>query len=172
LNLLKASMVLACQAIDQAFIPVMQLSSRMIEATADERLQSFSPPDALMTVYRFEVTVEQDAGVLELVLPIDSLAPCRSSLEKLTQLQKFENNNWPEAIRNSLGTMPVTVIAQSCSIDLSIERLLNLRVGDILPVPHDPDSSVEILVEGVPKFSGLPGQHRHNKNVKITDIHQ
>jgi flagellar motor switch protein FliM len=172
LTLLKASMELACQAIDQAFIPLLQLSTKVIDTSGEERLHSFASADVVMAVYRFEVTLEQDAGVLELVFPIDSLTPYRSSLDKLTQLQNFEDKNWPESIRIGLGTMPVTVIAQTCLIDLSIQQLIDLKVGDILPIPHDPDRSVEILVEGVAKFSGLPGQHNHSKNVKITDIYQ
>ncbi len=172
LTLLKASLELACQAIDQAFIPLLQLSSKVIVTPGEERLHSFASADAVMAIYRFELTLEQDAGVLELVFPIDSLAPYRSSLEKLTQLQSFQNKNWPENIRNGLGTMPVTVKAQTCLIDLSIQQLIDLKVGDILPIPQDPDSSVEILVEGVPKFSGLPGHHNHSKNVTITDIYQ
>ena len=172
LNLLKASLELACRAIEQAFTPLLQLSSEVIDSSGEEYLHSFASADAVMAIYRFEVTFEKDAGILELVFPIDSLAPYRSSLEKLNQLQSLENKNWPSRIRKGLGTMPVTVIAQTCSIDLSIRQLIDLKVGDILPIPHDPDSSVEILVEGVPKFSGLPGQKNHSKNVKITDIYQ
>ncbi|NNF46689.1 MAG: hypothetical protein HKN69_07945 [Desulfofustis sp.] len=172
LSLLKASMELACRAIEQAFIPILQVRSRVIDTASEERVHSFASSDALMAIYRFQAVIEEDAGVLELVFPIDSLVPHRSSLEKLTQLQKFENKNWPENIRKGLTATPVTVIAQTCSIDLSIQQILDLSVGDILPIPHDPDSSVEILVEGVPKFSGLPGQQNHNKNVKILNAYQ
>lgn len=172
LNLLKTSMELACRAIEQAFSPILQLSSRVIDTAREERVHSFASPDAAMTVYRFKAECEQEAGVLELVFPIDSLVPFRTSLEKLTQLQNFENKSWPDSIRASLTALPITVIAQACSIELSIQQLLDLKVDDILPIPHDPDSSVEILVEGVPKFSGLPGQKNHNKNVEITNIYQ
>jgi flagellar motor switch protein FliM len=172
LNLLKTSMELACRAIEQAFSAILQLSSRVIETTSVERLHSFTSPDSTVTVYRFKAELEEEAGVLELVFPTDSLVPYRASLAKLTQLQNFENKNWPDSIRDGLSATPITVTAQACSIDLSIQQLLNLKVGDILPIPHDPDSSVEILVEGIAKFSGLPGQKNHNKNVKIINVYQ
>ena len=172
LNLLKTSLEYASRAIEQAFSPILQLSSRVIDTAGQEQLHSFASPDAPMTVYRFKAEFEEKAGVLELVFANDSLVPYRAALEKLTQLQNFENKSWPESIRDGLSVMPITIIAQACSIDLSIRQLLDLKVGDILPIPHDPGSSVEILVEGVPKFTGLPGQKNHNKNVEITNSYQ
>ena len=172
LNLLKTSMELACRAIELAFTPILQLSSRVADTTSEARLHSFASPDSAMIVYRFRAGFDEDAGVLELVFPIDSLLPYRTALEKLTQLQNFENKNWPDSIRDRLTAMPITIIAQACSIDLSIQQLIDLKVGDILPIPHDPNSSVDLLVEGVPKFSGLPGQKNHKKNVEIKNIYQ
>ena len=172
LSLLKTTLQHASRSIEQAFSPLLQISSRVIDTTGQERLHSFAAPDAPITVYRFKAEFEGEAGVLELVFTNDSLAPYRAALEKLTQLQSFEHKNWPESIRDGLSDIPITIIAQACSIDLSIRQLLDLKVGDILPIPHDPATSVEILVEGVPKFTGFPGQKNHNKNVEITNSYQ
>jgi len=45
-------------------------------------------------------------------------------------------------------------------------------VGDVIPTNREPESSVDILVEGVAKFSGSPGQLNHKRNVRITKVYQ
>ena len=172
LSLLRSLLETACKSLDQAFLPLLQINSSVIETVSESRAHSFASPATVMAVHRFEVRVEEEAGILELVIPVDALLPYKSALEKLTQLNSLEGRNWPNVIKNNLDTMPITIMARSCVIDLSIRQLIDLKVGDIIPIDCEPDSPVEILVEGIPKFSGLPGQENHKKNIKITDIHQ
>ena len=172
MNLLSSSMSLACQALDHAFLPVLQINSRLIESVSDPRLLSFTSPESIVVIHRFEVKIDEASGILELVFPFKTLMPCREPLQKLTRLNNLSDKNWPDIIGDNLEAMLITVMAQSCSIDLSIRQLLNLKVGDVIPINRDPESSVNILVEGVAKFSGSPGQLNKKRNVKITKVYQ
>lgn len=172
LNLLSSSMELACQALDHAFLPVLQVSSSLIETINDPRRLSFTSPDSIVAIHRFEVKIEEAAGILELVFPFETLEPCREPLQKLSRLNNLSDKNWPDIISDTLEFMPITVMAQSCSVDLSIRQLIDLKVGDVLPINREPESSVDILVEGIPKFSGTPGQRNHIRNVRITKVYQ
>lgn len=168
LSLLGSSLALACQALNQAFQPLLKISSSIVHAAGDEELRSFVTPDSRTAIYRFEIRVDQNAGILELVFPLEALAPYRGSLEKLTAVRVRENKPWLHAIAANVERMPVTLSARSCAIDLSIRQLIDLKVGDVLPIPHKADGPVEILVEGIPKFSALTGQKNNQKNIQIT----
>ena len=168
LSLLGSSLALACQALDLAFQPLLQITSSIVRTARDEQLHSFVTPDSSTAIYRFEVSIDQSAGILELIFPLEALAPYRDSLEKLTAVRGLENKSWWHAIAANVGRMPVTLSARSCAIDLSIRQLIDLKVGDVLPIPHQADGPVEILVEGIPKFSALTGQKNNQKNIQIT----
>jgi flagellar motor switch protein FliM len=172
LSLLTSMMETACKSLDQTFLPLLQINSSVIETASESRAHSFASPTSVMIVYRFQVQVDEESGILELVTPIEPLLPYKSSLAKLTQLNSIEGRNWPNVIKNNLDTMPITIMAQSCVIDLSIQQLIDLKVGDVIPIDQEPDGSVKILVEGIPKFSGFQGSENHKKSVKITDIYQ
>lgn len=172
MNLLSSSMELACRALDRAFLPVMQINSSLIETIIDPRLLSFTSPDSIVTVHRFKVELDEATTFLELVFPYETLVSCRDPLDKLTRLHNLSDKNWPEIISDRLESMPLTIMAQSCSVDLTIRQLIDLKVGDIIPVNHEPESSVDILVEGIPKFSGTPGQRKSKRNVRITKCYQ
>lgn len=169
LSLLTSSFELACQALVQAFQPLLPITSSSIDATSEDRFRTFAASDSRISLYRFEVTLEREAGVLELVFPVEALAPYRASLEKLTAVRNPDNKPWQDHIATNLRTMPLTLSARSCLIDLSIRQLMGLTVGDVLPIPQQPDGPVEILVEGVPKFSGISGQQKNKKIIKITN---
>ncbi len=172
MNLLGSSMELACQALDRAFLPILKISSRLIESISDPRLLSFTSPESIVIIHRFEVKINGASGILELVFPFETLMPCREPLQKLTRLDNLSNKNWPDIIGDNLESMLITVMAQSCSVDLSIRQLMDLKVGDVIPINREPESSVDILVEGVAKFSGSPGQLNHKRNVRITKVYQ
>ena len=172
MTLLGSSMELACQALDRAFLPVLQINSRVIESISDPRLLSFTSPESIVVIHRFEVKIDEASGILELVFPFETLMPCREPLKKLTRLNNLSGKNWPDLIGDNLESMLITVMAQSCSIDLSIRQLMDLKVGDVIPIDRQPESSVEILVEGVAKFSGSPGQRNQKRNVRITKAYQ
>lgn len=172
LHIIRSSLELACQALDHAFHHLLQINSTIIELVSDSGVNSFTAPDVVIAVHRFEVGIDEDAGILELVFPVESLAPYKSSLEKLTRLTGLDDRDWSQQIETNLAFLPVTLMARSCSLELSIRQLVDLKVGDILPVDQKLDSPVEILVEGIPKFSGLAGHQNHKKNVKIIDIYQ
>ncbi|MGI9536772.1 MAG: flagellar motor switch protein FliM [Desulfocapsaceae bacterium] len=172
MNLLNSSMELACRALDRALLPVMQVSSRLTETLNDPRLLSFTSPDSIVAVHRFEVHIDEAVGILELVFPLETLLPIREPLQKLTRLKSLSVKNWPDIIGDNLDSMPISVMAQSCSVDLSIQQLMDLKEGDFIPINREPESSVDVLVEGILKFSGTPGQHNLKRNVTITKVYQ
>lgn len=168
LNLLKSTIDIGCRALDRAFLPVMQINSSLIKTAHEPAKLSFTSPDAVVLIYRFEVRIEDASGIFELVFVLDSLAPISVPLQKLSRLNGVDDQNWADLITGNLDSMPFTIMARSCLIDLSIRELIGLKVGDVIPVSHQPDSSVDVLVEGVTKFSGTTGQKDHKKNVMIT----
>ena len=65
---------------------------------------------------------------------------------------------------------------REAQVDLTVELgramvrsgdLLNLKVGDILPLEKDVNESLIAMVEGVPKFKGRAGMSRGSKAFKV-----
>ena len=51
---------------------------------------------------------------------------------------------------------------------IAVGDLVNLNVGDIIPLSQDADGELEVLVEGVPKFKCFFGISRGNRAVQVT----
>ena len=170
MNLLSSSIELACQALAIAFLPVMLINCSLARTANDPKVLSFVSPESIVAIHRFEIQVDEAAGILELVFPFEALAPCREPLQKLTQLNSLSDRNWSDIIALNLESIPITVMAQCSSLELSIRQLVDLKVGDFIPISREPESGVDLLVQGVRKFSGMPEERNHKRNVRITKV--
>lgn len=164
---LETSMKLACQALERAFQPLMAIASKVIRATADPRLVSLAEPESMVVIYRFEVEVDETTGRMELLVPTYGLEPCRESLSKLTRQNTFEAKEDRPITLHNLVSMPVTLMAQVCALELSVKQLIELKEDTVIPLGDYPGDRVDILVEGVPKFRGRMEQSNRKRNVHI-----
>jgi flagellar motor switch protein FliM len=53
--------------------------------------------------------------------------------------------------------------------DITVDDLTNLNVGDIIQLNTDATTPLDVLVEGVPKFRGIPGILKGNRAIKVTE---
>jgi flagellar motor switch protein FliM len=51
---------------------------------------------------------------------------------------------------------------------ITVGDLVNLNIGDIIPLTQDADGQMDILVEGVPKYRCFFGVSRGNRAVQVT----
>ena len=53
---------------------------------------------------------------------------------------------------------------------INLRDLMELSKGDVLILDRDADKPLDIVIEGIHKFRGVPGIIRGNKTIKITEI--
>ena len=53
--------------------------------------------------------------------------------------------------------------------EIAMRDLMELQPGDIIQLNTDATSPLDILVEGVPKFRGIPGLLRGNRALRIVE---
>ena len=53
--------------------------------------------------------------------------------------------------------------------DIQMRDILHLEQGDIIQLDTDATMPLNVLVEGVPKFKGIPGTLKGNRALRITE---
>jgi flagellar motor switch protein FliM len=53
---------------------------------------------------------------------------------------------------------------------ITVGDLVNLDLGDVIPLGQDCDGELDVCVEGVPKFKALFGVSRGNRAVQVTRL--
>jgi flagellar motor switch protein FliM len=172
LSVLKTVMINACSDLDRSFKPLLDLQSSLLKVESNSRLVSITDPDSEILVSRFSVTIGDVTGEIKLVFPIATLEPLREQLKELLNVNKSKQGLWTDIIMEELHDMTTTVIAQSGTISLPINRLLELKVGEIIDLDYDPNTPLKVLVEDKLKFFAIPGVLSGKKAISLTGVYE
>ena len=167
LNILKTPLGDACSDIDKAFSPLLETNTHLVKLESNARRVSIVDADAEVVVGTLNVKGGPCAGEIHIVFPFATLEPLRESLKELLNVSSQTTSNWHEIIEEHLQDMPVTVIAQSGTIAMSVEKVLGLQVGDVINLDYDPNSPVQVMIENRPKYYALPGTHNGKKAISL-----
>jgi len=172
LSVLKNVMTNACNDLDRAFKPLLDMQSSVLKVENNSRMVSITSSDSEILVCRFNVTIGDIGGEFKLVFPLATLDPLREQFKELLNVNKSKQGLWTDVFKDELYDMTATVIAQSGTIALTINQLLDLQEGEILDLDYDPNSPLKVLVEDKLKFFAIPGVLNGKKAVSITGIYE
>ena len=172
LSVLKTVMTNACNDLDRSFKPLLDLQSALLKVENNSRLVSITDPDSEILVSRLSVTIGDITGEIKLVFPIATLEPLREQLKELLNVNKSKQGLWTDFITEELYDMTTTIIAQSGTISLTINRLLELKEGEIVDLDYDPNAPLKVLVEDKLKFFAIPGVLNGKKAISLTGVYE
>ena len=152
LNILKTPLTDACVDIDKAFSQLLETKTQLVKLENNPRLVSIVEPEGEVIVSTLLVKAGQYSGEIHLLFPFPTLEPLRELLKELLSLSSVNKSSWFEIIEEQLQDIPITLVAQSGTIELSVQDVLGLQVGDVLSLDYDPNSPVQVMVEHCPKY--------------------
>ncbi|MBU1139264.1 MAG: flagellar motor switch protein FliM [Proteobacteria bacterium] len=171
LNVLKSIMTKACSDIDKALAQVIKIESSIVKIESNSRLVSIAEPDADVLVGRFKIKVGGLSGIFDIVFPTATLDPVRDQLRDLLTIKTVRQSGWQHLLIAKLKDMSTTVIAQSGTITLPVQKIMNFKKGDIINIDYDPNAPLKILVEDNLKFFAIPGTISGKKAIHLTGVY-
>lgn len=159
----------ACVDLAKAFRPLEKLDTSLASIERDPRLVNIVPPDAIVVVVRFALSVGGLSGEMTLTIPHASLEPLREKLrEGVSPFVNARAESWRSRLLGELAHMETEVAGQIGTVLLPVREILNFQVGDIIELGCDPSAPLRITVEGKAKFLGQAGVRNGNKAVRLT----
>ena len=61
------------------------------------------------------------------------------------------------------------IVVKLGEANVDLQDIINLEIGDIIQLDRDATIPLDVLVEGVPKFKGIPGLVKGNRAIRITE---
>ncbi len=172
LNVLKSSMIQACNDIDKSFTQVIELESSIVKVESNSRLVSIAEADADVLAGRFQINVGNLTGTFDLVFPVATLDPLRDPLRDLLTVKTVRQSGWQDLLLEEINKMSTTVIAQSGTINMPVHKVMKLKKGDIIPIDYDPNAPLKILVEENLKFFAVPGLISGKRAIHLTGVYE
>ena len=151
----------AFESVWQSVYPLRLKVFREEGAIEDLRLVG-SPTDVLVATHHIEVGGRKHA--LTWCAPWQ---PLHSALQTVSTTNDPETGQaWSRSLQHQLQSTPLEAVAVLAEMELSVEQLATLAIGQILDI--DIKANIPVCVEGATLFKGEYGVHNGRYAVKIT----
>ncbi len=160
------------QELKNAWENVLALTLSVQRVESNPQLVQIVPPNEVVIVVSFELTISETRGMINLCIPF-------TSIERIGH--KLVSNTWAGYNRGGADDRSKTLIAQSleetllelvvtlAESSITTSDLLGLRVGDIVTTDHDIHKPLDVSIEGITKFFASPGAVKGHKAIQIAD---
>ncbi|SHJ81032.1 flagellar motor switch protein FliM [Malonomonas rubra DSM 5091] len=168
LNVLRDVIVSACPELNKGFRQLIEIDSTLVKVVSNLRLLNFVMPEAGVVTARFRVVIDSLEGDITLVLPHAALEPLqRQQSNKSVPVSEMQNSKWRNLVCEELEQMSVELEAQLATLSLRVRDILNFQTGDVIELDCDPDTPLQVKVEGRPKFKAMAGVQGSKKAIRI-----
>jgi flagellar motor switch protein FliM len=155
---------------EKAWEPVYPLKVGYSRTEINPQFVAVVPPSDVVIATTFDVELEKVSGTIKVVIPYATLEPIKSKLSVGFQSEQLEVDFiWINRIKEQIMGTSANVLVKLGDADITMRDLLELAPGDIIQLNSDATMPLDILVEGVPKFKGIPGLLKGNRALKIVE---
>ena len=126
--------------------------------TQSQFVQIVPPNDVIVSIL-FEIKVGEMRGAMSICIPYLLLKPITPKLSAQRWFSSNTKNTGKNAVTlaKRLEKTLVTCSARLGSTNISVEKLLELQVGDVVTLNRQQFEEIDILIDGLTKYRGRPG---------------
>jgi len=169
LSIMRKVMDLALKDLEDAWAPVHKTDISFIRTEVNPQFVGMVPPSDVIISTTFEVELENASGTIALVIPYSTIEPIKNKLNASFQTESDRiDKEWTSKMEEHLRQAEANVAVNLGHASITVGDLVNLNIGDIIPLSQDADGELSLLVEGVPKFNCFFGVSRGNRAVQVT----
>ncbi|MBC3764992.1 flagellar motor switch protein FliM [Neptunicella marina] len=152
----------------EAWSPVMDVSFEYLDSEVNPAMANIVNPTEVVVISSFHIELDGGGGDFHVALPYSMLEPIRELLDAGVQSDKEDTDlRWSKALRDEIMDVEVEVAAELLEFELSLQEVMELQAGDIIPI--EMPEHVVMEVEGLPTFRSKIGRSRDNVALKITE---
>lgn len=169
LSIMRKVMDMALKDLEEAWAPVHKTSISFMRTEVNPQFVGVVPPSEVIISTTFEAELENASGTIALVIPYSTIEPIKNKLNASFQTEADRHDKeWMDKIEEHLMSTHAQVVVNLGKMDITVSDLVNLNIGDVLPLVQNSDEELEVLVEGVPKYKCFFGVSRGNRAVQVT----
>ncbi|MCF2950211.1 flagellar motor switch protein FliM [Paraglaciecola aquimarina] len=152
----------------EAWAPVMDVSFEYLDSEVNPAMANIVSPTEVVVISSFHIELDGGGGDFHVSLPYSMLEPIRELLDAGVQSDKEDTDlRWSKALRDEILDVSVALSTHMMDVKLSLEEVMNLEAGNIIPI--EMPEHITVLIEDLPTFRAKMGRSRDNVALKITE---
>jgi len=160
----------AIDDLEKAWEPVYPLKIGYSRTEINPQFVAVVPPSDVVIATTFDVELEKVSGTIKIVIPYATLEPIKSKLSVGFQSEQLEVDHlWINRIKEQIMATEANLLVKLGEANITLRDIMNLEVGDIIQLNTDASAPLNVMVEGIGKFKGIPGLLKGNRAIKVTE---
>lgn len=170
LSFMRRVMDMTINDLEEAWAPVYKVDAQYIRTEINPQFVGVVPPSDVIIATTFEVEFESASGTIVVVIPYSTIEPIKQKLSSSFQTDNdMVDTLWTSSMNMHVSDVDVDAVVKLGETKITIGDLLNLQVGDVIPLEQEASGEVMVSVSGVDKLKGLIGIYKGNRAIQILD---
>lgn len=169
LSFMKRVMDMAINDLEDAWAPIHKIDAQYIRTEINPQFVGVVPPSDVIITTTFEVEFESASGTIMIIIPYSTIEPIKQKLSSSYQTDHdVVDTLWTQSMSNHVNNTETTAIVKLGETEMNISDLLNLQVGDIVPLNKEVSAELDLEIEEVKKFKCITGIYKGSRAIQIT----
>ncbi len=170
-SLIKKVVLSALLDLEKAWKTLLDARMTYQRSEINPQFAHIVPLTDVVIVVNFEIEMDYTSGVMSLCIPYSTLEPIRDKLQAGFQSDQLEvDKDWEKRLKEELMSSSLELVAQLGCTHLLTRDVRDLKVGDVIVLDRYASDSIDVYVDGIPKFKAYPGVHRGNQALQIQHL--
>jgi flagellar motor switch protein FliM len=160
-NIMRSLMERALRELEYAYESLVRVEAEIVQQEFNPQFAQVAAPSDMAITVSFETRIGEKRGAASLCIPYDMMQPV---LESLASQQLFADRTsrdpelWAASLHDAVSEVTVDVRVNFDSVQLASTDILELRVGDVIPLEHSIEAPLTVEVDGVPCYRAVTGR--------------
>ncbi|MCB0385938.1 MAG: flagellar motor switch protein FliM [Bdellovibrionales bacterium] len=170
LSIVRKVVDLAIEDLESAWSSVEKIDCSFVRTEINPQFVGIVPPTDIVIASTFDVELENANGTITLVIPYSTIEPIKQKLSTGFQVESDQTDKkmWTNTITDQLMGTKVELKVNLGQSSITLEELMELKVGDVIPLDQDATGELDVHVEQVKKYKGYYGIHHGTVAVQVT----
>ena len=159
----------------RAWENVLELTLAVEQVESNPQLVQIVPPNEVVVLISFELTVGDTRGMMNLCIPFNSIERIGGKLTAnswASYSSKKPSAESIQAMSERVQGSLVELVVYLADTKITTSDLIGLRVGDIITTEKDIHETLLVTVEGHSKFRSKAGAHKGHKAIQVEELVQ
>lgn len=170
LQIVKKVVELAIGDLEQAWSTIEVIGCSFQRTEINPQFVGIVPPTDVVIASTFDIELENISGTVSIVIPYATIEPIKQKLSNGFQVESDQTDKrlWTAIIKEQLLDTTVDIKVNLGETEIKLKDLMELKVGDVIPLTQDSSGELDVQVEEVKKFKGYYGIHHGTVAVQVT----
>jgi flagellar motor switch protein FliM len=153
---------------EEAWHPIEDIRFNFVRSEINPQFVTIVPPSDVVILSSFSLEMEEFSGAITVCIPYSLVEPLRNKLYTGFQSERLEVDvTWLRRLVSRLLRVDVGLSSILGTTEITARKLVELKVGDVIPLRQDISELMQVYIEGRLKYRALAGLSKGSKAIML-----